>query len=69
MSITNGMAFDAPEDAQAAVIQRWIQEYGIAEVASKVTGLSLEHEIIRRVEECWSEVEKRRRDKDEKNNK
>ena len=69
LSITNGMAFDAPEDAQAAVIQRWIQEYGIAEVASKVTGLSLEHEIIRRVEECWSEVEKRRRDKDEKNNK
>ncbi|RKJ44986.1 mannitol dehydrogenase [bacterium 1XD8-76] len=68
LSIANGMAYDAPGDAAAEMIQSWIGEYGIEQAVSRVTGLPAEHEIVRRVSECWAGRKRRRRKEREKNN-
>jgi len=69
ISIANGMAYDAPKDTAAVMIQGWIQEHGIEQAVSKVTGLPLEHEIVRRVSEHWYGIGKNRgRTENEKNN-
>lgn len=55
-SIANGMAYDAPGDPAAQMIQEWIAEQGIERAAAKVMGLSADSELVLRVAEAWNNI-------------
>ena len=49
-----GMAYDNPNDPAVERIQRLINEKGIKEAISEVTGLALENIFTQRIAEAWS---------------
>ena len=59
-SIANGMAYDEAKDEKAVEIQQLIRSQGIEKAVSQVTGVPLEHDLVKQVSAVYREISNER---------
>lgn len=59
-SIANGMAYDEAKDEKAVKIQQLIRSQGIEKAVSQVTGVPLEHDLVKQVSAVYREISNER---------